>query len=69
MKKRKKEKGVAVARIAERAVANLAVARFLERTTATFYLTTGFVVTSLVLTMPSASIWCCIMFTFHRKLK
>mgnify|MGYP006951650356 CR=1 FL=1 len=40
MKKGKKEKGVAVACIPERVVANVAVARFLERATATSELTT-----------------------------
>ena len=43
MKNGGKEKGVAVACIPERAVANVAVARFLERATATSDLTTGFV--------------------------
>ena len=43
MKKGKKEKGVGVACIPERAVANVAVARFLERATATSDLTTGFI--------------------------
>ena len=43
MKKGGKEKGVAVACIPERVVANVAVARFLERATATSDLTMGFV--------------------------
>ena len=43
MKKRKKEKGVAVACIPERVVANVAAALILERATATSDLTMGFV--------------------------
>ena len=43
MKKGKKEKVVAVARIPERAIANVVVARFPERATATSDLTTAFV--------------------------
>ena len=43
MKMGGKEKGVAVACIPERAVANVAAAFFLERATATSDLTTGFV--------------------------
>ena len=43
MKKGEKEKGVAVAHIQERAIANLAVALFLESATATFDLTARFV--------------------------
>ena len=43
MKKGKKENGVAVACIPERAVANVAVPPFLERATGTSDLTMGFV--------------------------
>ena len=43
MKKGEKESGVPAARIPERAVANAAVAHFMERATATSDLTTGFV--------------------------